>query len=227
MNVSDSNPYAAPDEPPDSSWRLPPDTEFLFNEECILSIGTLELPRICILTGERLRLITMNSTFSAIPEGYRKAFALLIVGSILSFLVPSLLDSAVVVAEQRMMLPMILALVAPVVIIAGIRKRHRLDLSWFVSETALVRIESERRRWRLISIACGLFLVLVSVAFRILMDFDVAMILILLFGVTMGSRKNLLKSKGAYQGLVIVKGFKPAFFEELRRLTQRDDSKIG
>lgn len=215
----------APEDPPDSSWSLPPDTEFLFNEECVLSKGTLALPRVCILTGERHGLVAMNTIFSAIPEGYRKAFALLIVVSVLSFPVSSLADS-MVTAETWMILPGILAGVAPLVIIAGICRRHRLDLRWYVEKNAIGSIESEWRRWRLTRAAGGLLLLLIAVAFRILVALTAAIILILpgtIIG--MGSRRNLLKAPGTYHDLLIVKRFKPAFFAELKRLSQRENSK--
>lgn len=63
MSQDTSNPYAPPtpeERPPELT--LADDTEFLFNENCIVGKDIVRLPAICILSGRRDNLITQTKT---------------------------------------------------------------------------------------------------------------------------------------------------------------------
>ena len=61
------NPYAPPTEVAAPPWSLPPDTEFLFNDEIIAAAGTLSLPKVCVLTGRRTLLLEKTTTLRVAP----------------------------------------------------------------------------------------------------------------------------------------------------------------
>jgi hypothetical protein len=63
-----NNPYAPPTEVTEPPWSLTPDTEFLFNDEFIAAVGTLTLPKVCVLTGQRTELVQRTSTLHATPR---------------------------------------------------------------------------------------------------------------------------------------------------------------
>lgn len=63
MTQDTSNPYAPPiPEETHPELTLADDTEFLFNENCIVGKDIVRLPAICILSGRRDNLITQTKT---------------------------------------------------------------------------------------------------------------------------------------------------------------------
>ena len=63
MQTTTFNPYSAPETRPDERL-LPADTEFLFNDQCVAGIGTITLPKICVLNGSRNELVSRVTRLS-------------------------------------------------------------------------------------------------------------------------------------------------------------------
>ncbi len=221
MNPPDLNPYSPPREETEPYWTLPPDTEFLFNDEYLASTGTLELPKVCVISGERSDLIAKESTITAFSARYRGLLGLVITAVVMLFMVLASIEYDP--PNAKLLIPVTIATLSVLpVYIAAIRNPNRLQLRWYISRAAAEKLARERMHWRLIYAAVGGFLLILALALNSRVDATVLIVLILVIStVKILRRPSILRSAGSYNGLVLVEGFQRPFIEQLSRMMNR------
>jgi hypothetical protein len=218
------NPYEAP-EAPTSEAGLAPDTEFLINHNVIAGIGKIDLPKICVLSGENQGLVRRSSQLRwcsqqiVVPRNIMCAISLIVVVSAVvssSRTVPGA-PGVMVFSLTQLAFTFGIVAVAAGLILLSILFRKNVEVSWYISER-LVR----RQKIRL-----GIILFLTIAAIVLISLFgigrDSGMILIpctiAFMLVLRGFRGSQpLRVVGQHNGLLLVSGFSRAFASEALKL---------
>lgn len=223
MTADLNNPYAPPTEVTEPPWSLPPDTEFLFNDDVIAAVGTLTLPKVCVLTGRKTLLIERTTTLRAAPF-WHVMLAVIVNCGLIACLVRFLWAFGL---QPNAVTPWNVAVVLAVSCSIGIVlfQRRRLQLTWYIADTEFWPIERKEGLSKLITIGLA---ILASIGW-LMGIFPLGFEIIVVIGISLISwirGIQVLTSSGCYNGLVLVTGFKPPFINELRRMIEAHEEKF-
>ena len=223
MTADLNNPYAPPTEVTEPPWSLPPDTEFLFNDEVIAAVGTLTLPKVCVLTGRRTMLLEKTTTLRAAPF-WHVMLAVIVNCGLIACLVGLhwALD-----LQQNSVVPWNVGVVLAVSCSIGIVlfQRRTLKLTWYIADTEFWPLERREGLSKLIIVGVA---ILASIGWLIgILPLGVELIVITGISLISWMRDTqVLMSSGCYNDLVLVKGFKSPFINELRRMIEAHEEKL-
>ena len=218
------NPYEAP-EAPTSEAGLAPDTEFLINHNVIAGIGKINLPKICVLSGEKEGLVARSarlrwcSQLIVVPRNIMCAISLITIASgvvSLSRTVPGA-PGVIVFSLTQLAFTIGIVAIAAWLILLSIFFRNTVEVSRYVSERVV-----RRRRIRLGVIlflaVAAIFLMLVLGAAQGYQLISIPLIIasIALIGGHHG--RHPLRVVGQHNELLLVSGFSRAFASEALKL---------
>lgn len=223
MTTDLNNPYAPPSEVTEPLWLLPPDTEFLFNDEFIAAVGTLTLPKVCVLTGRKTLLIEKTRTLRAAPF-WHVMLAVIVNCGLIACLVGFLWVFGL---QPNAVTPWNVGVVLAVSCSIGIVlfRRRRLQLTWYIADSEFWPLERRESLSKLvtaglaISAFIGWLIGIVPLGFEIIVVIGISLI-------PWMRGTQVLTSSGCYNGLVLVNGFKPPFINELRRMIEAHEEKF-
>lgn len=220
MSTDLNNPYAPPSEVTEPPWSLAPDTEFLFNDELIAAVGTLTLPKVCVLTGVRTGLVERTSTLHATPQWLKAVPAI-----VLALLIPGIMFFVMNVARVPPPSAGAWNFVMAIVLIAAFAipflRRRTLKLRWYLAQSEIDRLKREQKQWSLVLAAVGLFVIVLAIANRSSIPAMLTIVLVTLVLILRVHLAPLLVSTGCYRDLVVVKGFRWPFIHQLRTMIER------
>lgn len=226
MTADLNNPYAPPTEVTEPPWSLPPDTEFLFNDEFIAAVGKLSLPKICVLTGQRTELVQRTSTLRATPRWLQVipavVFALVLPGML--YFVTNVTGPPPSAGPWNLMI--VLVFIAAFAI--PFFRRRTLKLTWYLAQSEIDRFKRQQKQWSLVLLAVGLLVLAISWAFgaQSATILTMLMFVVCTLLVVLSSRSAaVLSTVGCYKNLVLVKGFKEPFLLELRAMIVRFETR--
>lgn len=218
------NPYEAP-EAPTSEAGLAPDTEFLINHNVIAGIGKINLPKICVLSGEKEGLVARSarlrwcSQLIVVPRNIMCAISLITMASgvfSLSRTVPGA-PGVIVFSLTQLAVTFGIVAVAAVLIPLSILFRKTVEVSWYVSEKIVRRQKIRLGIILLLTIAAIVFMSLLGIGRDsgiILIPCTMAFLLVL-----RGFRGSQpLRVVGQHNELLLVSGFSRAFASEALKL---------
>ncbi len=226
MQTETFNPYSAPASPPDES-RLAAETEFLFNDKVVAGIGTITLPKICVVSGSRQDLVSRVNRLSWcsrwITWPRNAAFC-----SVISY-VPPLLSFGGVAPNAnwyRLIAAGILSIAAFASIIS-VLLRSSVTVHWSLSRKLHKR---HQWLWSLLTVFCaliciGMLRLLATPSGGIL---AVNPGLIVIIGcVSLIRGKRVLFVAGRHEGLFLIGGLSDKFLTETKRMADEHAARIG
>jgi hypothetical protein len=222
MTANLNNPYAPPTEVTEPPWSLPPDTEFLFNDEVIAAVGTLTLPKVCVLTGRKTLLIQRTTTLRAAPFWHVMS-AVIVSFGLIAFFAGFLWAFDL---QPNAVAPWNVSVVLAVSCSIGIVlfRRRRLQLTWYIADSQFWPLERREAISKLVSAGLAIFAFIGWLIGIVPLSFEI----ILVIGISLipwMRGTQVLTSSGCYNGLVLVTGFKPPFINELRRMIEAHEEK--
>ncbi len=237
------NPYQAPTEGPTEA-ALAPDTEFLFNDQVVAGIGTIDLPRICIVDGSRdnltaresrlwwcSRWITATRSLLMVPS------VLMIIGILLNLLngIPTPLRGGQFSINNEAVIFMgiaslLIALTGMFVIWERISRRSVL-LRWHISAT-VIRRNRKRRIFGISILLMGIGALWIIPIFSAAGPLDGLPVLgwAIVAGII---SVFLLKGQpglycvGKHDGLFLIAGFSPKFMDSAKQMVADYQTRIS
>lgn len=241
--LSQFNPYQAPIDVSDP--KLAPDTSFMVSDQCVLCEDTLELPKVCIVSGQRSDLVKQEATLAWTPVWLHSVRIIVCVffGIAALQMTIYLISQAMTEPAARDSIPIFLIIAAaisagfPLVVLWGaLQKTNRIRATWFVSRT-LAKREQHRRRWCYIAAAIAVFTFLCGIAAGAVFSDDYFVIcvwsgLLAIITVVLGRRRRQPEVVGMHEGLHVIKGLSAEFLQvtldmigDAERQDDRNDSR--
>jgi len=218
------NPYEAP-EAPTSEASLAPDTEFLINHNVIAGIGKINLPKICVLTGEKEGLVYRSSRLRwcsqliVVPRNIMCAISLIVVVSAvvsLSRTVPGA-PGVIVLSLTQLAFTIGIVAIAAWLILLSIFFRKTVEVSWYVSEKVVRRRRSRLRVILILAMAAIVLMVLLG-ATQGPQLISIPLVIATVALILGQQGRHPLRVVGQHNELLLVSGFSRAFATEALKL---------
>ncbi|MEQ9406825.1 MAG: hypothetical protein RIK87_03830 [Fuerstiella sp.] len=230
-----TNPYQPPQHDTAASG-LASDTEFLVSGKCILCENRVDLPRVCIVTGDNTKLLQKSETLKWTPGWIRNLGIVLglfgfpiVFGWVQHFV----LAGGVAQAGVMAFMPWVVSLAAVLVVVGAVlcwvlclKGVYRVDVTWHVGRR-VVEAERRRRRNRTVLVVCCGAAAVACLCLSLVMEapelqgaciglFIAAALL--LKGRTRSARPILA---GRWHGLNVLMGVSPEFLREVEAIIER------
>ncbi|MEZ6123916.1 MAG: hypothetical protein R3C49_12155 [Planctomycetaceae bacterium] len=221
------NPYQAPETSAGTQQMLSADAEFLVSDRCILCGPVVQLPKICIRSGETSDLIMKTGTLkwkSMMPIG---------IGA-LTTVVAMIIGSLTGVALSWLSLVLIYAVWGAVFLVRNLLPWNvrEVQATWFVSTREEQQWHSSRvRRLWVAGIAGALVAGVVIIAWltesRDVLSLINLPLLVAVLALLSIPKANQPELTGVHQDLNILRNLSPVFLKKVLRLIKRHDETPG
>lgn len=224
------NPYEAP-ETPTSEASLAPDTEFLINYNVIAGIGKIDLPKICVLSGEKEGLVYRSSQLRwcsqliVVPRSIMCAISVIaIVSGVVSQsrTVPGA-PGVTFFSMTQLAFTFCLMAVTAGLILLSILFRKTVEVNWYVSEKVVRRKRTRLRVILILAVAAIVLLVLFTVQGPQVVSIPLIIAIMAITREYQG--RHPLRVVGQHNELLLVSGFSRAFASEALKLVSAWESR--
>lgn len=224
------NPYQPPSEGV-SEPSLAPDTEFLFNDKFVAGVGVIELPQVCVVTGEKDSLLPRETRLwwcSRWISGIRNALFL----ASFVFAVPSIAVQPIPAAmtpnqvffmQLQMLIGFGIVTGALVFAILVLVLRRAVRVQWYVSSRVVRKHKMLSLIALLSSLAVAVLIVSSSRDWLGVIVLPVVSAVVSAFYLVRG--KRVLFIAGRYEQLFLIGGLSRRFMKETQRLVAAYESR--
>lgn len=226
MQTETFNPYSAPATQPDEHL-LAADTEFLFNDKCVAGIGTITLPKICVVSGSRDDLVSRVTVLSWCNRWitWPRNAALFGVISYVPHL--SFSGSTGPDATWFWLIGAGIVSIAVIALVASMFFRNVVTVHWSLSR----RIHRRHRvLTSLLTVFVGLFsigVIQMTTAIPGQGTMVISGLIALIAGASQFRSKRVLWVIGRHDGLLLIGGLSEEFLKETKRMADAHAARSG
>ena len=232
MNADPSNiehnPFRAPEQ--DSQYQLlAADTEFLISDECVLCGSEVQLPAVCILSGDTDELVRKQSVLKWTPRWLVLVRGLLIIVALpmSGSLTLVLSNSGMLFGKQPVrgleLAPMLFVYAvftaAIASIVAGFALTHRLRITWYIEASYLWALR-KRRLQTLATGIVGIVLFVGSISYDLFVPFGIVGLLCVLLSASRVRIAGRPVFAGRHQGLNVINGLSSLFLGRVQAIIE-------